>query len=252
MNDLKEKDLKKKEIPVYQLWGVPFTYSSDTPHETLKSFVASLLWRHKAGTCSRSTKPPQRRPKFPWWSWSGWAGQIIFPVTDARRYGVFISMLETIYLELDQGAFENLELISLLQDPDLAHHQFCYPRALRFNASILILPKELTSQVHITRETYDSPNLIIAGFKAVIYLSHGLRTLRGLRNSFSAGRYEFVLMAVEPPFKSSESRRQPYVHFMVVESHEISASRVGIMVIKADFETLKENFDFEKRDIRLV
>lgn len=98
-------------------------------------------------------------------------------------------MVETMSLELDRGPNENVELISLFYYPDLANYQFCHSRALCFNASMLLLLKELTPRAHITAEACVSPNpnLRIAGFKTAIYLSYDPDALRGLENYSALG-----------------------------------------------------------------
>jgi hypothetical protein len=111
------------------------------------------------------------------------------------------------------------------------------------------VPEELIIHINITDETYDSPNFEIASFKAVIYLSRGPEIRSLFRNLFSDTRIGLVLMAVEP--KRPGQRKQPHIHFIVIKQKKGFAYRMGVMVVKADFETFKQNLKFERREIRL-
>ena len=240
-------DLNKRKVPIYQLWGVPLVISENAPAEALKSFVASLLWRHKFSPLSGPQKSPGRRPKFSSWSWSGWSGEIIFPINWTSTYTPFTSMMGDILLEQDEDTIEDLNF--LVNDPDLEDREFCNPRALRFNALVLLLPEDSIFRIDIADTTFNSPTCIFAGFKATIYLSSGPQTRNGFKNLFSNARLGLVLAAVVP---ETSSKRHPHICFIIIETHETSSCRIGTVVLKADFKLFKQNFTFERREIRLV
>jgi hypothetical protein len=141
-------ELKSGTVPVYQLWGLPLIYSRNTPAEAPKSFVASLLWRHKAGVLSRYRKPPERRLRFPSWSWSGWAGETVFPVYNVTQYKVFTSMVEAMTLEQDQGPQKIAELNLLSSEFDIEDCRLGNARALCLDAWVLLLPEQCGDPFH--------------------------------------------------------------------------------------------------------
>ncbi|KAI1808916.1 HET-domain-containing protein [Daldinia bambusicola] len=60
--------LSKLERPTLHLAGLPYVLTMDDTELTDRYFFASFCWHHSKD-CA-----PRRRPDFPSWSWSGWAG----------------------------------------------------------------------------------------------------------------------------------------------------------------------------------
>ncbi|KAI1466140.1 HET-domain-containing protein [Daldinia caldariorum] len=62
--------LSKLERPTLHLVGLPYVLTTDDTELTDRYFFASFCWHHSKD-CA-----PRRRPDFPSWSWSGWAGPV--------------------------------------------------------------------------------------------------------------------------------------------------------------------------------
>jgi hypothetical protein len=65
-----------------------------------------------------------------------------------------------------------------------------------------------------------------------------------------SGKFDFVLVTVE--HDGARARRLPYRRFLIIESFENSACRVGTMVVKTDLESFKQEFKLSSEQIRLT
>ena len=238
---------RQSKLPVYQSWGVPFTWSSDHSSESSGSFVASLLWRHTTTKLSHTNKP-QRRDAFPSWSWAGWAGEVTFPVRHPAKDENFASKVANLVLEAGQGMEKPVEMSSSLvvSTPQIEQYRILKLRAL------VLLQETLGFCVKRTNESWDMPNVRLgdSGFKAVIYLSDGPVTTRNFQFLFVSGKFDFVLLATES-IGGQGTKRRPYTWFMITEPHGDFAYRVGSMVVKDSLEAFKLKFTLEERQIVL-
>lgn len=61
------------EEPVFTIWGLPYPAQGDK----YRYFYLGLTWAHTAKCWENSTRP-QRRQRFPSWTWAGWSGTVQF------------------------------------------------------------------------------------------------------------------------------------------------------------------------------
>lgn len=71
--------------PLSNAWGIPMLIQ---PSEFNMAYVCTepaFYWTHKHDIWSDGAKP-RRRPEFPSWSWTGWAGEVAFSTTAETLY----------------------------------------------------------------------------------------------------------------------------------------------------------------------
>lgn len=158
----------------------------------------------------------------------------------------FTSMISEVFFEPHQKKPQQRIILTELPTQSTPHEPgLPNPRILGFNALVL-LPSTLLDKIEIARYLNDRPNIMMAGFKAFAPLSAwpgGPDKRRDFGTLFSSGKFEFVLLALESRPRRSELR------FLVIEPHQDAACRVWTLIVVAELETLKQTFQFERRQV---
>lgn len=240
-------NFEKSKYPVFQLWGMPFTWSYDRPSESSQSFLASLLWRHKRSVFSGETKP-QRRSDFPSWSCLGWEGEVVIPARLWPNDKNFVSMVENFVLQTEHGFQESVELSSPLFLSRLGKHHVTKFRSLKFEA-FKLLRTQLNFRVRRTNESWDSPNIRLgdSDIRASIHMSGGAVKTRSFACLLLSGQFDFVLLAMQN--KVIGARKNSRLTFLIVKPARKVDYRAGIMVVKTDLETFKKHFILQERRV---
>ena len=194
-------------------------------------WVMSLLWVH---SYRRGLDPRvlYRRPRFPSWSWAGWAGEVQFI---AQNEDSFESCLSNVFFEYEtSGLVEQRSLLSNAGFDDLSSR---FPLSIHFEA--WILPLNLVSLFRIKSWPVPSPSGVMEETELLMV---GLLDFADLYLSKPKGNRYFLRMLEERQWKLMLISRTeaPYPQmfvkffeliFMVVEQQMRFVTRVGIFRI---------------------
>jgi hypothetical protein len=103
--------------PFHSLWGVPILSELEMgfqPGRVNMAFAVALWWRPSINKIDRTRLPTRRRPGFPSWSWTGWAGEIQSSILedlefDPRGIRVPIPDVPCFWIERKAGELVSLE-----------------------------------------------------------------------------------------------------------------------------------------------
>ncbi|KAH9906862.1 heterokaryon incompatibility protein-domain-containing protein [Xylariomycetidae sp. FL2044] len=252
------RKFESSQTVLRQVWGVPLRRG--TEKETDKSFIAGLVWQHKATICypcdcdsmtqdhhgdkcwagmekwrETITKTygesdhPRRRPEFPSWSWAGWAGGVDY----TGRFGMyraefdveFQSEVESVSIETDDGL--NVNLSTYIDKVQVATpRETVRPSPIYVQA--LALP---VSAFTYHNNSINPPCLKIFQVRATLSLSTDPWDISGFYHSLmnpDRRRCIFLGHVVEG------------VVFMVLEAQNDSWSRVGTILVDRDWNSREE------------
>ena len=204
----------KRNIPILDIWGISYPASGDRKER--ESYLAdSLCWSHTR-SCWEDFGTPRRRPEFPSWSWSGWAGEVEYRKREYSGKYWFKGRLRSVALEDRSGTLTTLDS----SFPAILEHKNLLPRVLRVEA--MVVPQNLVSY---DKEKNPKNPWAICNFPATLFLSWGADSEARFYQELKEGcRWQCVLMG--------DSVLTIFV--MVLETHIDTdiTSRAGLFVVE--------------------
>jgi len=241
------------------LWGVPFIIQDKVVYAPLitergriaikidSPLVHGLCWMHKH-SCLEYEKAirPKRRPKFPSWSWAGWAGTIQHDSEHDKYSPPFSSWLEEIVLELDNGERASFEEIFLEPTHD---QRFSYPKAILFNARI-IPPEAFDFHPVFRDQLFRGDQWVICGIPAFVNISQGPSSME-LLGLLRRQEFYGILLGLKDGIDRGQMPSAKVFILIVGLSGEV-ALRYGIMILYAtDFGQVRPLLSLPERRFRL-
>ena len=122
------------EYPIMQLSGLPFPKATSCSTAELKrQLLSSFLWSHTAyASGPHAVRPFKRRPGFPSWSWTGWAGEVGCNKTYWKHWKHPI-----VNITFDYDLHNSLELDSLYDDSFLGQMKAFGPQYLHLESCVV-------------------------------------------------------------------------------------------------------------------
>ncbi|ERS97386.1 hypothetical protein HMPREF1624_05553 [Sporothrix schenckii ATCC 58251] len=196
---------RRQDCPVRHLWGVPFVVHPGMVKYYYEDVDAYLLdgmcWRH-VHSCwdddaDDAERRPRRRPQFPSWSWSGWAGAITHDrAPHPHQLSPFGSVLSFLKLESKNGSLAAFKDVFVSPQGDI--EPWCYPAALLFNAAV-VHPDNIEHRPSTEECDGSDPSKQwrVAGMSATVSLSCGPSSPSGLLSALRDEEYLAVILGVD-------------------------------------------------------
>ncbi|KJR81878.1 uncharacterized protein SPSK_03002 [Sporothrix schenckii 1099-18] len=251
---------RRQDCPVRHLWGVPFVVHPGMVKYYYEDVDAYLLdgmcWRH-VHSCwdddaDDAERRPRRRPQFPSWSWSGWAGAITHDrAPHPHQLSPFGSVLSFLKLESKNGSLAAFKDVFVSPQGDI--EPWCYPAALLFNAAV-VHPDNIEHRPSTEECDGSDPSKQwrVAGMSATVSLSCGPSSPSGLLSALRDEEYLAVILGVD-----NRIGLEPGVSFFVLLAEAGPGDlvhRCGLLTVQAPH--LREFLAFydscDRRSFRLV
>lgn len=146
------------------------------------------------------------------------------------------------HLEYESG--DLVKLNNVFSNPSRTMRDFSTPVALHLDALILSLPNIILEN-HLQPFVWN-----VAGFEAMVNLSHGPQDWTSISELLAARTWELILCGTEAFHWYTE---KPGISFIIIENHKGHASRIGTVVVECgSLEKFKKLAKMEQRRVRLM
>ena len=251
----------QRDEGMLHIWGVPFFNPKVKDiKQSRNSFAASLLWEepnpeeknsdasddNSESSANKKKKKRERRPWIPSWSWASYTNGVSIIdnlITNGGGYESFTSLLSGVYLEssLNPGALvEKEESFTNTNTSPEDLDSYFFPTSLHLQGFITSDPSPINM---ISWTPYEGWH--IAGFTTYIYFSNSSHLSREEElEYFQTGKCRFLVLG-EQEFAAE------LTYLMIIEEKGDVVERVGVMLVYATFEELRERLEVAEERVRM-